>query len=331
MKKRILSVLLVLCMLLTVMPTVAFSEESSTQVNADDVYLVNDYSTSCSGHNWVRTGNQHNATCISQSYEDVECSECGATGRIGTGTPLLGHTNLKHCTRCGRKNLVQVLDFWLSCDTELEEGVDYSVLGTTTIGISASSKVITFSNVNADVRTSKKIQISNVNNISSAEFVFAGLYIWGTDGYYWAVNIKNIKNVKFDITIKMAKDTINLFQSHESSIGEGAPGIGTAYENVSLNLEGEGEVIAAGAKGCAGIGTKSSLDSDTKMNITINNCKVTAIGGEYGAGIGSGMQETVGDIKIVDSIVYAREGGWLPESEAGIRDSVTTLRLKTVR
>lgn len=310
MKKRILSVLLVLCMLLTVMPTVAFSEESSTQANADDVYLVNDYSTSCSGHNWVRTGNQHNATCISQSYEDVECSECGATGRIGTGTPLLGHTNLKHCTRCGRKNLVQVLDFWLSCDTELEEGVDYSALGTTTIEISASSKVITFSNVNADVRTSKKIQISNANNISSAEFVFAGLYIWGTDGYYWAVNIENIDNVKFDITVKMAKDTINLFQSHESSIGRGAPGIGTAYENVSLTLEGEGEVIAAGAKGCAGIGTKSSLDSDTKMNITINNCKVTAIGGEYGAGIGSGMQETVGDIKIVDSIVYAR-GGWL--------------------
>jgi len=66
-------------------------------------------------------------------------------------------------------------------------------------------------------------------------------------------------------------------------------GIGCGYDKnkvyATLNIYGEGKIVANGMKYAAGIGGK---DDETNGNITIHGTEIEATGGKHGAGIGGG-------------------------------------------
>ena len=91
--------------------------------------------------------------------------------------------------------------------------------------------------------------------------------------------------------------TIILVDGSENTVSVGAsnkPGIkiGGTGTTLTINAETEGTGIldvTGGNLGCAGIGTTgSSISNSAGGNITINGGKITAIGGNGGAGIGTG-------------------------------------------
>jgi len=106
------------------------------------------------------------------------------------------------------------------------------------------------------------------------------------------------------ITIKDDNETPGSLVAEGGTMSAGIGGINIDSEvNVIIN---GGEVTAIGGEGGAGIGSGGS----SAGTVTINGGTVTAIGGEGGAGIGGGIKSSGSTVTISnDATVYAARGG----------------------
>ncbi len=110
--------------------------------------------------------------------------------------------------------------------------------------------------------------------------------------------------------------TINLEGTNSVTTAvEKLPAILAGGSGKTLTIQGSGSLTATGGKYGAGIGTGSKESGyGTCGNITINGGNVTAQGGSSAAGIGSGNNGTCGNITIIGGKVTAQGGS----SAAGI-------------
>lgn len=271
-------------------------------VNAEDVYSVIYIDNTCE-HEWRTNGVTGDATCISQSYKEVVCEKCGATGRVSTGTAKLGHTHTgagTQCTRCGRKNLVNIADrLWISSEKPLKEEEDYVLFDATKIRIEVSGK-IEVSNIDADASVKTKIE-----GTEDTELVLFGL---NSNSPGSRISLNAAKNNK--ITLKEGSRNIlvcsNVAGDAALSFGLSPVDVGT-IEFGSLVISGAGELFCAGGTSRSSDDGGAAIGADcgrSTANITVTGgCKVTALGGGGAAGIGGGGAPSRGDEAFCRNIV----------------------------
>ena len=100
MKKRILALLLTVCMLLSLMPLGAFAEEDSE----DTPVLAEESNEDEGGHehtfgDWTPDGDQHRGTCTQEGCEETK-TEAHSWGQWTAD----GENHVRTCSKCGAKD-----------------------------------------------------------------------------------------------------------------------------------------------------------------------------------------------------------------------------------
>ena len=173
-----------------------------------------------------------------------------------------------------------------------------------TISATDAEKIYTIKLKDGITQTSDRIVIN-----TNATIVLDNVNINTSEGAPLEVQGNSATNASDNVTatIKLKGENILKTTGRKYAGLQLSNGANLILENGAAESETVGSLTATGGSYGAGIGTGSY---GTTGDITIDSGTVTATGGSYGAGIGTGSYGTTGDITIDSGTVTATGGDW---------------------